>query len=97
MATSVRAVRWERGAGCGAEGRFLACLFPIFFLVRLLRVEAVLAGGLAGFGVSRVSGKVRAARAAGCSRRLGWRSPGMRCLVPRKKGGAQLGRALGAV
>lgn len=84
--------------GAGVEGRFPACLFPIFFfLVRLLRAEAVLAGGLAGLGVSRVSSKVRAGRGAGCSWRLGWRSPGIRFPVPREKGGAQFGKALGAV
>lgn len=62
-------------------------------MVRLLRVEAVLTGGLAGLGVSRVSGKVRAGRGAGRSRRLGWRE----VPDPAGQGAAQLGRALGAV
>lgn len=43
--------------------------------------------------MSRVSGKVRAGRGAGCSRRLGWREGP----DPAGQGAAQLGRALGAV
>lgn len=43
--------------------------------------------------MSRVSGKVRAGRGAGCSRQLGWRE----VPDPAGQGAAQLGRALGAV